>query len=372
VSLLPEPPAFLARQSQVRQRVRAAGLDALLVSSLPNITYLSGFEASAALALLTPERLWLVSDGRYAGALTARAAVLAGTEARLVEVASSYETTLASVVAEAGVSRLGFESEHLTVRRFRWFETALGPTVELHETHELVERERALKDSWEQATLREAAGRLSEAAKCILANALAGMVERDVAARIDVELRRAGFSRPAFDSIVASGPNAALPHHRAGTKRVERGELVLLDFGGIWQGYAVDLSRTLVAGASPTPVQRAWIEAVAAAQRAAIETIRPGVAPEAVDEAARGQLERAGLGDFFVHGTGHGLGLEVHELPRIGRRRADRVEPPLAAGMVCTVEPGVYVPDQGGVRIEDDVLVTMAGCEVLTWVPWTM
>jgi Xaa-Pro aminopeptidase len=187
------------------------------------------------------------------------------------------------------------------------------------------------------------------------------MVERDVAGLIDLELRRAGFSRPAFDSIVASG-----------TKRVERGDLVLLDFGGVWQGYVVDLSRTLVAGASPTPVQRAWIEAVAEAQRAAIETIRPGVAPEAVDEAARGELARAGLGDFFVHGTGHGLGLEVHELPRIGRRRTDRVEPPLAAGMVCTIEPGVYVPAQGGVRIEDDVLVTMAGCEVLTWVPRTM
>lgn len=364
----PSPAQLAARSAALGGACRDLGIDALVVSHLPNIAYLTGLRASAALALATPERTWLISDGRYAVELADRASEVEGLDARLVPSDGTYESVLAAVVAEAGARRVGIESATVTLGRFRWLERHLGPVVTLVETTDVVERLRAVKDAWEIATLREAAGRLSEAAKCILSNALAGMVEREVAALVWRELDRVGFEKPAFDTIVASGPNAALPHYRAGWRRIEDGDLVVLDFGGIWQGYAVDLSRTVAVGAVPAR-HRGWLDAVAAAEDAAIAAVGPGVAPEDVDAAARGSLARAGLAEYFTHGTGHGLGLDVHERPRVGRRRAEAPEPPLEAGMVLTVEPGVYVAGAGGVRIEDDVLVTPGGREVLTTAP---
>jgi Xaa-Pro aminopeptidase len=309
------PEFFLDRQARLRAAMAESDLDALLISSLPNITYLSGLSASAALAVVTSDRLWLISDGRYGSPLRERAAALTGLEAREVAGDGTYESTAAAVLGEAGVVRVGFESEHLSVRRFRWLESA-GPRLEWVEACEMVELLRAIKDRWEVATLREAAARLSDAAKCILTNALAGMTEREVAARVEQELSRVGFSKPAFDTIVASGPNAALPHHRAGTRRIALGDLVVLDFGGMWQGYAVDLSRTVAVGRA-TARQRAWIEAVAVAQDAAVSEIRPGAAPEDVDLAARRSLDTAGLAEYFTHSTGHGLGLESTSCPAL-------------------------------------------------------
>jgi Xaa-Pro aminopeptidase len=365
-----QPPAelFGARHARLRAAMSSAGIDSLLVSSLPNITYLSGLTASAALVLVTEEQCWLVSDSRYGQALRDRAAALPTLTIREVQGTSSYDQTIASVIAEAGAGRLGFESAHLSVRRFRGLESMASSAVNWIETHEMVELQRAVKDPWEVGTLREAAARLSDAAKCILAKALAGQTEQEIAREVERELVRVGFSRPAFDTIVASGPNAALPHYRAGTRQVTEGDIVVLDFGGVWQGYVVDLSRTVVIG-RPSAQQAEWLEAVCAAQDAAVGTVAPGVAPEQVDAAARGRLEAAGLGEYFTHSTGHGLGLEVHELPRVGRWRQGVVEPPLLAGMVLTVEPGVYLPGHGGVRIEDDVLVTPGGRELLTEVP---
>ncbi|MEZ5284086.1 MAG: M24 family metallopeptidase [Vicinamibacterales bacterium] len=179
------------------------------------------------------------------------------------------------------------------------------------------------------------------------------------------ELRQKGFERPAFDTIVAAGAHAALPHHRAGERRLEMGDLVVIDFGGVLRGYAVDMTRTVVLGPS-TARQRACLGAVAAAQVAAFDAAAVGAAPEDVDAAARDTLGGYGMAEAFVHGLGHGLGLDVHELPRLTRRREGSAEPPLAAGMVFTLEPGVYFPDWGGVRIEDDVLATPAGPEWLT------
>jgi Xaa-Pro aminopeptidase len=213
--------------------------------------------------------------------------------------------------------------------------------------------------------LRDAAGRLSDVAKCILPKALAGRTEREVAGELEAEMRRVGFDRPAFDTIVASGPNAAMPHYRSGDRRLGAGELVVIDFGGMLDGYAVDMTRTLALGVGE-PRANDVIGAVAEAQTAAIAAVRPGQAPEAVDRAARAVLERAGHGDAFTHSTGHGLGLDVHERPRIGPPRPGVSEPLLQAGMVFTIEPGAYVPGWGGVRIEDDVVVTAAGSEVLT------
>jgi Xaa-Pro aminopeptidase len=224
---------------------------------------------------------------------------------------------------------------------------------------------RVVKDAWELAVLRDAAGRLSDVAKCILPKALAGSTERELAGELEAAMRQVGFERLAFDTIVGSGPNAALPHYRSGDRQLESGDVVVIDFGGVLDGYAVDMTRTVSVGA-PTARARQVLDAVAEAQAAAIRHAAPGIAPEAVDRAARDVLERAGFGDAFLHSTGHGLGLDVHERPRIGPARPGVTEPLLEVGMVFTVEPGAYFPKWGGARIEDDVVVTATGVEVLT------
>jgi Xaa-Pro aminopeptidase len=193
----------------------------------------------------------------------------------------------------------------------------------------------------------------------------AGRTERRIAADIESAMREAGFSRPAFETIVASGPNSVLPHARPTDRAVEEGDPTVLDFGGVYDGYCVDLTRTVQLGA-PSAALRGLYAAVAEAQLAAIAAVRPGVASSAVDGAARSVLEGHGLGDAFGHGTGHGLGLEVHEEPRIARPSPRLPDHVLEPGMVLTIEPGAYVPGVGGVRMEDDVLVTDTGCEVLT------
>jgi Xaa-Pro aminopeptidase len=196
----------------------------------------------------------------------------------------------------------------------------------------------------------------------------AGQREREIAAVLESAMRDAGYERLAFDTIVASGPHAALPHYRAGDRMLQPGDLVVLDFGGVLDGYCCDLTRTVSIG-PPSSEARRLYTAVYDAHQAAIAAIRPGVESTAVDAAARTVLEARGLGEAFGHGTGHGLGLNVHEEPRITRPRSDIPSVPLVPGMVFTVEPGAYLAGFGGVRIEDDVLVTETGCEVLTSVP---
>ena len=193
-----------------------------------------------------------------------------------------------------------------------------------------------------------------------------GRREREVALAIDWRIRQAGFERSAFDTIVAGGPNAALPHARPGERTFTEGDLVVLDFGGVHDSYCVDLTRTVSIG--PAGARAREIHAaVREAHDRAIEAVRPGASPSAIDAAARATLEARGFGEAFGHGTGHGLGIDVHEEPRISRRRAeDSPNAAVAAGMVFTIEPGAYFPGLGGVRIEDDVLVTETGVEVLT------
>jgi Xaa-Pro aminopeptidase len=192
-----------------------------------------------------------------------------------------------------------------------------------------------------------------------------GRSEIDVAAELDWIIKQTGFERPAFETIVASGPNSALPHARPTRRVLREGDGVVLDFGGVYDGYCVDLTRTLPLGDVGADFRRLFA-AVAEAQQAAIASVRPGVSANQVDAAARDVLSRYGLEEAFGHGTGHGLGLEVHEEPRIAKARTGLPDVPLEPGMVFTIEPGVYVDGIGGVRIEDDVLVTKAGCEVLT------
>ena len=229
----------------------------------------------------------------------------------------------------------------------------------------MVERIRIVKDAAEIAALRDSAARLTAVVEVAIGAVRAGVTERSIAAAIDAAIRDAGYDRPAFDTIVASGPNSALPHYRAGNRVLAPGDLVVLDFGGVLDGYCSDLTRTVSVG-TPDPEVRRVYAAVLDAQQAAIAAVRPGIQASSVDAAARAVLEDRGLGEAFGHGTGHGLGLDVHELPRITRPRSDVPAIQLEPGMVFTIEPGAYLAGWGGVRIEDDVLVTDSGCELLT------
>jgi Xaa-Pro aminopeptidase len=217
------------------------------------------------------------------------------------------------------------------------------------------------------ATLREAAARLDAVMPPVLAAVRAGESERQIAAVIETAMRHAGYERPAFDTIVASGPHSAMPHYRAGMRVLASGDLVVLDFGGVLDGYCCDLTRTVSIG-PPSDEMRRVYDAVRDAHAAAVAAVKPGVDASMVDTAARELLRERGLADAFGHGTGHGLGLDVHEEPRVGKPRADLPPVTLVPNMVFTIEPGAYLPGFGGVRIEDDVLVTEDGCEVLTHV----
>jgi Xaa-Pro aminopeptidase len=359
---------FYRRVAAARRLVSERQLDALIVTHLPNIAYLTGFFGTAGAVVLTRDEVHLVGDARYRESLRVR-----GIECEFVAITelvagASYDETLVALLRDRAASQVAFEAAHLSVSRHHYLSRALQETPQVRAlvaTEGLIEELRARKDAWEIARLREGGERLSAVAEGILPKVFAGRTEAEVAADIESRLRWAGFERAAFDTIVASGPNAALPHARAGHRRLEEGDLVVIDFGGVLDGYCTDMTRTVAIG-SASPSSRRWLDAVAEAQRSAFAAVVDGGAPEQVDFAARDVLRRYGLDEAFTHGTGHGLGLEVHEAPRVTRARPDRAEPPLAAGMVLTIEPGVYFSGTGGVRLEDDVLVTSEGAEWLT------
>jgi Xaa-Pro aminopeptidase len=317
----------------------------------------------------------LVVDFRY---LTAASALLAALPDRPFEiqvVENTYDDTLAERLASSSGSRIGIEAASMTVGRFNRLADALartrrapdGPPL-LLPTERVIERRRAVKDDEEMAILREAGRRLSLSARGLPALVVEGRTELEIAADIESALRSAGFERPAFETIVASGENAARPHARPGSRRLQRRDGVVLDFGGVYDGYCVDLTRTLSVGPAAPDLSRLFA-AVREAHDAAIAFVKPGARPSEIDQAARQVLARHGLAEAFGHGTGHGLGLEVHEDPRITKLPGALPDEPVVPGMVFTIEPGAYVPGLGGVRIEDDVLVVEGGCEVLTDVP---
>jgi Xaa-Pro aminopeptidase len=368
------------RWRRVRALIAAQNLDVLLVSSAPNIAYLTGFFGTAGFVLVSADGgIRLLSDARYQETLALRAQDLPGLETSVVPAGGgSQDELLASQVTRLSPARLGFEAQNFTVRQFRDLERRLlgaGVHPDLVAADSPVEQLRLVKDDWEIETLREAGRRLSDVAKCIIPKALAGISERSVAAAIEAELRRVGFDKPAFDTIVASGPHSAMPHYRAGDRTLETGDLVVLDFGGVFRGYCVDMTRTVVVGSGPAGAgrsgtwERSLQDAVLEAQRAAFAVVHPGAASEDVDAAARDTIARLGMAEAFNHGLGHGLGLEIHERPRLARRREGVTLDSMAPGMVFTLEPGVYFSGRGGARVEDDVLATAGGAEWLTELP---
>ncbi len=349
-------------ERHAERRRRAAGAlaaipaEALLVTSLPNIRYLAGFTGSAAMLVLEPERATLITDSRYVVQAEAEAVGL-----EKVRVEESYEKTLAERVRSLGIQRLAYEAAHLRMSQYEFLASTVGEGLALVASRDVVENLRQVKDRDELGLLRRAAQGLEPVLAAWRKLLAPGVSERDLAAELDYRLRRSGFERVAFETIVASGERSALPHGRPSARELKEGDLVVVDFGGICQGYASDLTRTFSVG-EPKEAARRIYEVTALAQQAAIDRVRPGATAGEVDRAARDVIGAAGFGEFFGHGTGHGLGLEVHEQPWI-RPGGQQV---LEAGMVFTVEPGIYLPGSGGVRLEDDVLVTESGVEILS------
>jgi Xaa-Pro aminopeptidase len=277
-----------------------------------------------------------------------------------------YDLTLGALILKMGLRRVAFEAAHVTVANLAAWQRAT-PGVDWVPREGLVEAQRMIKDVEEIAILRRA-GRMIAGVAADLARIIGhGRTEFEVAEAIDTAVVRAGFSRPAFPTIVASGPNSAHPHAHPSERRLTAGDLVVLDFGAVLDGYCVDLTRMAAVG-PVAPQANALFASVRDAQAAAVAVVEPGIDSSDVDAAARTVLEARGLGKAFLHATGHGLGLEVHEAPRIARADPDTTVR-LVPGMVFTIEPGAYVEGVGGVRLEDDVLVTAVGGEVLTDVP---
>ena len=331
------------------------------------------------------DRLYLILDFRYSAAARDLWESPSGCpNAEIIAVERTYDESLAALIKKLRPQRLGIEGASLPIQRAYQIARSVGASLEtgsgaphalsLVVTDGIVERLRLVKDAHEIEMLRRGAMLLSAVAVDVLDDVKAGLSEQDFAAEIDWRIKSAGFERCSFETIVASGPHSALPHAHPGNRAMREGDLVVLDFGGVYGGYCVDLTRTVALGRPDAEMQRVY-DAVLEAQTAAIAAVRPGVRAGDIDAAARDALGRHDLAGAFGHGTGHGLGVEIHETPRIGPRReatADAPAPPdeaIEPGMVFTIEPGAYLPGWGGVRIEDDVLVTSDGVDVLTNVP---
>jgi Xaa-Pro aminopeptidase len=350
------------RAHRLRAALTEAGVDALLVTHLPNVRYLTGFTGSAAQLLVTADALVFTTDGRYR-TQAAEQLGAAGVDAVVEIGATGAAQRDALAVALGARTRLGLEAHAITWAHQRELADALADH-EIVPTHGLVEQLRRVKEAGEVARIRLACAIADDALGALLPTLADGPTERDFALDLEVEMRRRGASGNSFDPIIASGPNAAKPHARPSTRRVERGELVVIDFGCIVDGYCSDMTRTVSVGDPGPEARRVW-DVVRESQWAGREAVRAGADCAAVDHACREVIVAAGWGDAFVHGTGHGVGLEIHEAPRVAASARDTLE----VGAVVTVEPGVYLPGVGGVRIEDTVVVTSDGADPLTEFP---
>jgi len=320
----------------------------LLVTHGQNVRYLTGFSSSNAALLVEPERVRLFTDFRYVDA------------ARAVEGVELVETkrSLVGALAELLEGRIGFEADAVS---YASWETLRGGGLDLVPRRGLVEALRAVKDDGELDTIRRAGEITSRAYERFAEERFVGRTERELAWRLDALFHEFGAHAPAFETIVASGPNSARPHARPTDRELQAGETVVIDAGAQVEGYCADCTRTFATGPLPDELRDAYI-ATSDGQLAGLEAVRPGVTGIDADAAARGQIEAAGYGGKFGHGLGHGVGLDVHEAPRLSRESSDT----LVAGNVVTIEPGIYLEGLGGIRIEDLVIVTDGGPEILT------
>jgi Xaa-Pro aminopeptidase len=349
------------RQKNLRGQLASCRLDAVLISHLRNIRYLCGFTGSAGLLLVEESGSVFFTDVRYA---TQSREEVEG--AGVVIARKALVTALAERVAGMRKKsnnkwRIGIEADHLTVAEKKRLADLMPRGVQLRSAPPLVERARMVKDAAELQRIRAAVLLGATLFDRALEVIRPGVRENEVAAEMEYAARRAGAEEMSFPTIIASGARSALPHGRASSRAIANGGFVVCDFGVILAGYCSDQTRAVWVG-EPTDEARRAYDAVKQAQLSAIESVRPGATVAQVDTAARKVLRRAGLGRYFTHSTGHGVGLEIHEAPRVARGQDEVLQP----GMVITIEPGVYFPGKWGVRIEDIVAVTARGCELLT------
>jgi Xaa-Pro aminopeptidase len=333
------------------------GLDAILFSSLLNIRYLCGFSGSEGALLLTRDNAWFLCDSRY----TAQAAVEVG-DAAIRQFTVKLDT-VAELLGELKLSMVGFEAAHTTVADFKALSDKLAQ-VELVALNNDLDQIRSCKDPEEIEQLQSVASLASAALLALLPRLVAGVSEREIARELEFEMLRQGADGRAFDFIVASGERGAMPHGRASDKLIQPGELITIDFGAARNGYHSDETVTVALG-QPDERGREIYRIVKEAHDLAIDRVRPGVACRELDVVARECIRDHGYAEYFGHGLGHGVGLEIHEKPVVSPRSEAVVE----EGMVFTIEPGIYIPGFGGVRIEDTVVVTRDGCRLLTRVP---
>ena len=350
---------YSRRQSKLREQLAHLRVDSLLVTCLPNVRYLCGFTGSSGVLAIHAGNPVFFTDGRYR--TQARDEVRG---ARVVVAKASPLTAAVEFARQRGWAQIGLEAEHTTLAQRGAVKRATGDGVRIREITGAVEKLRVVKDEQEIGLIREAvvlgASLLGVAVKTIRP----GVTEIEVAAEIEYAARRRGADAMSFETIVAAGKRSALPHGRASNAVIPARGFLVLDFGVILRGYCSDMTRTVWVG-KISRSEREWYDAVHEAQQAAIDAVRAGVTCGEVDHAARSVLRKARLDRYFTHSTGHGVGLEIHEWPRVARGQQEVLQP----GMVITVEPGIYIPGRGGIRIEDMVVVRNAGCDVLTPAP---
>jgi Xaa-Pro aminopeptidase len=355
------------RLVRVRAGLDQAGCDGLVVTNPTNVRYLTGFTGSAGILLILPVATLLVTDGRYETQAAEQLAA-AGVEVEVVaaRTAAAQRAVAVAAVGRAGPQlRLGLEATHVTWARQRSFAAEWFPHLDLVPTEGLIEGHRRVKDVGEVARIAKAAAIADAALEAVRPLLADGPAEVAFARELDFEMRRRGASGSSFETIVAAGPNAAKPHARPTERRIQRGEAVVVDFGAVVDGYCSDMTRTVWVDELASAELAGLVRLVAESQAAGVEAVRAGVPCADVDRACRQVIEVAGRGEQFVHGTGHGVGLDIHEAPAVAATSSDT----LAAGHVVTVEPGVYVAGLGGVRIEDTVVVTDVGSYPLTTTP---
>ncbi len=340
--------------------------DALVITNLANGRWLTGFSGSAMIVVLTPDGLLVITDGRYATQAPAELEA-AAVNGRVVIANRGADQQAAAAEAVVGLRRIALEADHVSWSRYRTFAGEWFGDADLVPATGVIERLRRRKSPEEVARVAAAAATADGALAEVLPRLAERPTEGEVAAELDYLMRRGGASGSAFDTIVAAGDNSALPHARPGPRRIEPGDLVVIDFGAIVDGYRSDMTRTVCVGEPRSPGGRIY-EVVRASQQAGVEAVAAGVSCAEVDAACREVIDDAGWGEAFLHSTGHGVGLDIHEAPSLSSR-SDEV---LAAGEVVTVEPGIYLAGEGGVRIEDTVVVTDDGCARLTCSPKTL
>jgi Xaa-Pro aminopeptidase len=349
---------YEARRQAVADELKDRKLDCLLVAYSPNLRYLSGFTGSNGALLILPEGSTLFTDPRY----KIQAAQETTCKIRISK--GPLVVDLLAALSKARVKRIGYEPARMTCDTFESIRSHLPLRASLEPVSGWIEELRMVKSPEELALIRRSVETNSRAFEQTVARVKPGIRENDLAAELEYRMRRLGAEKASFETIVAAGVRSALPHAQPTAARLTTGDLVVVDMGAFQDGYASDMTRMLSVGAPTATVKRMY-RAVLEAQLAAIDAVRPGVTTVSVDAAARRALAGHGLDHVFIHSTGHGLGLEIHEPPRLGKRDRHRLRP----GMAITIEPGAYVEGFGGVRIEDTVVVTETGCEILTPTP---